>query len=98
MEIFEEGERLSRHGGWADEGNLHVTEEHRRRGVATWLIGLAADWLTLAHVDRLLTYAWLEPSRDGTGQDHTGYRAFLAASGFTELSRTRRGWARKPRN
>jgi GNAT superfamily N-acetyltransferase len=96
VEIFEEGERLSRRGGWADEGNLHVIERHRRRGVATWLLGQAADWLRLAHVDRLLSYAWLEPSRDDTGQDYAEYRAFLAASGFAQLACTKRGWIRSP--
>jgi GNAT superfamily N-acetyltransferase len=95
VEIFEEGERLSRHGGWADVGNLRVTERHRRRGVATWLLGHAADWLRLAQVGRLLDYAWLE-GQDPTGQDYTGYRAFLAASGFGELTRTKRGWTRTP--
>jgi GNAT superfamily N-acetyltransferase len=90
-------ERLSRHGGWADIGNLHVTEEHRRRGVATWLLGQAADWLQLAQAERLLTYAWLE-GQDPTGQDYTGCRAFLAASGFGELTRTKRGWTRNPQS
>jgi GNAT superfamily N-acetyltransferase len=54
VETFEEGERLSRHGGWADIGNLHISEQHRRCGVATWLLGQAADWLRLAQVERLL--------------------------------------------
>ena len=45
VEVMEEGERLSRHGGWADVGNLHVTSQHRRQGVATWLVGQAAGWL-----------------------------------------------------
>jgi GNAT superfamily N-acetyltransferase len=93
VEVIEEGERLSRHGGWADVGNLHVTRQHRRRGVATWLLGQAAGWLRLAQAERLLSYAWLE-GQDPTGQDYTAYRAFLAASGFTELTRTRRGWIR----
>ena len=95
VETFEEGERLSRHGGWANIGNLHIAEQHRRRGVATWLLGQAADWLRLAQVERLLDYAWLE-GQDPTGQDYTGYRAFLAASGFSELTRTKRGWTRTP--
>src|SRR5208282_2351442 len=94
VEIFDEGERLSRHGGWADIGNLHVSDQHQRRGVATWLLGQAADWLRLAHVDRLITYAGFEP--DETGQDDTGYRLFLAAVGFPELTRTKRGWTRNP--
>ena len=97
VEIFEKGERLSRHGGWADVGNLRVTEQHRRRGVATWLLGQAADWLRLAQVERLLDYAWLD-GQDPTGQDDTDRRAFLAASGFAELTRTKRGWSRTPHN
>ena len=94
VEIFEDGERQSRRGGWADVGNLHVAADYRRRGVATWLLGQAADWLRLAQVTRLLDYASLETDPDG--QDAAGYRAFLAASHFSELTRTRRGWTRDP--
>ncbi len=96
VETLEEGERLSRNGGWARVGNLRVTEQYHRRGVATWLLGQAASWLRLAQVERLLDYAWLE-GQDPTGQDYTGYRAFLSASGFLELTRTKRGWTRTPR-
>jgi GNAT superfamily N-acetyltransferase len=95
VEIFEDGERLPRHGRWADIGNLCVSGEYQRRGVATWLLGQAAAWLWLAQVTRLLDYAALEP--DPAGRDGAGYRAFLAASGFTELTRTQRGWTRSPR-
>jgi len=95
VETFDEGERQSRHGGWADIGNLQVAEEYRRRGVATWLVGQAADWLRLAQVERVLDYAWLE-GQDYLGQDYTGYRAFLGAVGFRELTRTKRGWVRTP--
>jgi GNAT superfamily N-acetyltransferase len=94
-EIFEEGQRLSRHGEWADIGNFHITEQYRRRGVATWLLGQAAGWLRLAQAERLLDYAWLE-GQDPTGQDYAGYRALLQASGFVELARTKRGWTRTP--
>jgi len=93
VETFGEGERLRRHGGWADVGNLRVSESHRRRGVGKWLLGQAADWLHLAQVERLLDYAWLE-GQDPLGQDYDDYRAFLAAVGFSELTRTRRGWVR----
>lgn len=93
VETFDRGERLSPHGGWADVGNLHVGQQHRRRGVATWLLGQAADWLRLARVERLLDYATLE-GPDPAGQDSAGYRAFLQASGFLELTRTKRGWTR----
>ena len=95
VEILDEGERVARHGGWADVGNLHVAEQHRRRGVATWLLAQAADWLTLANVDRLLDYAWLEGTDPG-GLSYDSYRGFLPTAGFRELTRTRRGWTRTP--
>jgi len=90
VETLAAGERLPRHGGWADIGNLRVTEEYRRRGVATWLLGQAAEWLDLGQVARLLAYASLEGSGDA------GHRAFLAGAGFRELTRTQRGWTRAP--
>jgi GNAT superfamily N-acetyltransferase len=93
VEIFDDGERLARHGGWADVGNLCVAEAYRRQGVATWLLGRAAEWLRLAHVDRLFAYTYLE-GRDVTGQGYDEDRAFLQASPFTELTRTQRGWTR----
>jgi GNAT superfamily N-acetyltransferase len=96
VEVFEEGERRSRHGGWADVGNLHVAGQYRRRGVATWLLGQAAAWLRLAQVSRLLSYASLHDPEPGA-RDESGYRALLAATGFQELTRTRRGWTRVPR-
>ncbi len=93
VEIFDDGERLARHSGWADIGNLCVAADYRRRGVATWLLGRAAEWLRLAHADRLLAYADLAEG-DETGPGNTGERAFLQAARFTELTRTARGWTR----
>jgi GNAT superfamily N-acetyltransferase len=92
-EILDTGERMSRHGGWADVGNLHVASPYRRRGVGSWLLGQAADWLRLAGVSRLLNYAWLEGTDPG-GLNYDDYRAFLPAVGFRELTRTARGWTR----
>jgi len=93
VEVLDEGERLARRGGWADIGNLRVAERHRRRGIGTWLLGQAAEWLRLANVDRLLDYAWLEGTDPG-GVSYDDYRAFLPTVGFRELTRTRRGWTR----
>jgi GNAT superfamily N-acetyltransferase len=93
VEIRAEGERLARQAGWADVGNLHVSEQFRRRKVATWLLGQAADWLELARVDRLLDYSYAEGA-DATGQTYDDHRAFLAAMPFMVLTRTRRGWSR----
>jgi hypothetical protein len=63
------------------------------KGVGFWLLGHAAGWLQLAHVDRLLDYAWLEGTDPG-GISYEDYRAFLSAVGFRELTRTQRGWTR----
>jgi GNAT superfamily N-acetyltransferase len=93
VEIRSEGERLARRAGWADVGILHVSDRFRRRKVATWLLGQAADWLELAHVDRLLDYSYLEGA-DATGRTYDDYRAFLGALPFTVLTTTRRGWTR----
>jgi GNAT superfamily N-acetyltransferase len=91
IEIFQEGERLPRHVGWADVGNLCVAPRHRRRKVATWLLAHAADWLRLAQVSRLLAYAQLD-AEDAADRDDADYRGFLASTAFVELTRTRRGW------
>ncbi|MBA3430135.1 MAG: N-acetyltransferase, partial [Actinobacteria bacterium] len=40
-----EGGTRSRLSGWGDVGNLHTIESFRRKGVGTWLVGTAADWL-----------------------------------------------------
>jgi hypothetical protein len=93
VEIRNEGERLARQAGWADVGNLRVSEPFRRRKVATWLLGRAADWLELARVDRLLDYCYLEGA-DPIGQTYDDYRAFLDALPFRVLTATRRGWTR----
>jgi GNAT superfamily N-acetyltransferase len=97
VEIRTEGERLARQAGWADVGNLSVSERFRRRKVATWLLSQAATWLELAHVDRLLDYSYLDGA-DATGQTYDDHRAFVEALPFTVLTRTRRGWARTTEN
>ncbi len=71
--------------GIADVGNLEVGAEHRRRGIGTWLLRSAAQWLRLGQVDRLLLYA---------AADETAALAFARHHGFTELTRTCRGWQR----
>jgi ribosomal protein S18 acetylase RimI-like enzyme len=93
-EVLDHPERLSRHGGWADVGNLHIAPGYRRRGVGSWLLGHAAGWLRLAGANRLLNYAWLEGTDPG-GLNYDDYRAFLSAVGFRELTRTERGWTRE---
>lgn len=86
VEIFEEGERLSRHGGWADIGNPARGPGLSTPRVGSWLLGEAAGWLDLAGVDRLLDYSCADPNPDDGNP--AGYRAFLERVGFHEVTRT----------
>jgi GNAT superfamily N-acetyltransferase len=70
---------------WADVGNLGVRAEHRRRGVATWLLGHARAWLELGEVERLAAYAIV-----GKREEEL---AFYRAAGFEQLTRIERGWS-----
>jgi hypothetical protein len=81
-DLTEAGTR-ARFAGWADIGNLH-TAGALNGPVGRALLGAAADWLELGHVDRLLAY---------TAPDDEEMR-FLTKAGFTELARTDRGWER----
>ncbi|HUJ05409.1 MAG TPA: GNAT family N-acetyltransferase [Streptosporangiaceae bacterium] len=93
VEVFDDGERAPRNLGWADMGNLRILPQYQRRGVATWLVGQAADWLRLAQVGMVLDYAILDDP-DPDGGDDPAYRAFLPTVGFRELTTTKRGWCR----
>lgn len=85
VDVLDQAERHPVQGGLADIGNLAVLEGHRRRGVGGWLLRHAAQWLRLGRVGRLMAYT--EPGEPELV-------AFLAGHGFTEVSRTRRGWRR----
>lgn len=87
-----DGGTLSRLAGWADGWELWVAPDHRRRGVATWLIGHAADRLRFAGVRRVLDYAIVAPAAEVVD----GVRPFLAHHGFRELTRNRRDWVWAP--
>jgi ribosomal protein S18 acetylase RimI-like enzyme len=78
------GGTRSRLAGWADVWNLHVEPQHRGHGIGTWLLGHTAERLRLARVERVLSYAGPDGPELG----------LLLASGWRELTRTRRGWAR----
>lgn len=88
VETLEDAGRLPRNGGFADIGNLEVAAGYRRRGVGSWLVARAADWLRLARVECLLAYALPEEEEE--------WFAFLTRVGFLELTRTQRGWVRAP--
>jgi GNAT superfamily N-acetyltransferase len=86
VEVRDQAERHPQQGGLADVGNLAVVEAHRRAGVGSWLLRHAAQWLRLGRVGRLMAYSW--PSERAEV-------AFYGHHGFTEITRTRRGWRRR---
>jgi GNAT superfamily N-acetyltransferase len=77
--------RIVQAHGLADVGNLQVAPEHRRRGIGRWLLGQAAEWLRLGHIDRLLGYCPV---------DEQAYLAFLRGVGFRTLGHTTLDWER----
>jgi len=79
------GGTLSRLAGWGELDTLWVEEAHRRRGIGTWLVGHAADWLRLGHDDRFIAYC---------SPEQTGELEFMARLGFRELVRTECYWVR----
>jgi GNAT superfamily N-acetyltransferase len=81
------GGLLSRFAGWGDVWDVHVEEDLRRRGIGTWLMGHAADWLRLGRVERVLDYAI-----EGEDEAHLAFAKHL---GWRELARTQRGWRRE---
>jgi GNAT superfamily N-acetyltransferase len=85
VDVLDQAERHPLQGGLADIGNLGVHEGHRRSGVGSWLLRHAAQWLRLGRVGRLMAYSW--PSE-------VAQVGFFARNGFTEVTRTRRGWWR----
>lgn len=87
IEVEVTGSRQSSLVTFADIGNLHIAEAYQRRGIASWLLCVAAAWLRRAGVDHILDYAVPE---------ETERIAFLGAAGFQELTRAARGWTRSP--
>jgi GNAT superfamily N-acetyltransferase len=75
--------------GWADVANLTIAAEHRRKGVATWLLQHACDWLRLGATRNLVAYV-------DEDEVHSPQARWYHQVGFAELNRTRRGWRRLP--
>ncbi|KOX04431.1 hypothetical protein ADK65_04665 [Streptomyces sp. NRRL B-1140] len=80
-------ERHARAAGVADIGNLHIEPAQDGTGLEHWLLARAADWLRLCGVDRLVA---CEPAAD------RARLALLTGAGFSELTRTDRGWEHRP--
>lgn len=69
--------------GWADIGNLEVTEGPVADRLADFLIRSAASWLRLGQTHRILAYAT---------PDESAQLSLLRRNGFVEVTTTRLGW------
>ena len=82
------GGSMSRLTGWSDMWELYVEPGHRSRGIGTWLVEQAVDWLRLGRTERILVTL--------SGDDvEAGVDRFLARFGWRAIGRTRRGWKRQ---
>lgn len=81
----------TQYSGIGDIDNVHVEPAWQRRGVATWLMGHAGDWMRLGRIDRVLNYA------DAVDEEQHPYREWMAKLGWRVLTWTQRGW-RLPQN
>jgi GNAT superfamily N-acetyltransferase len=75
--------------GWADECNHWVRDDLRGRGIGSWLVAHAAEWLRLGGTTRLMAYA-IE------GVNAPECTAYYARFGLRPINRTVRGWSRHP--
>lgn len=93
--MFEVDPDLTRGGtnlsaaGWADECNHRVRQDMRRRGIGTWLVRSAAEWLRLGGTTRLLSYAVED-------QDLEAWIRYYGRFGLRPVNRSTRGWTRHP--
>ena len=82
---YTRGGSLIRLDGWADLAELHVDEDFRGRGVATWLMCHLVGWLRLGGTKRFLV---------ALGEDELPLEAWFARFGWHRIGEIRRGWER----
>ncbi|HUF99916.1 MAG TPA: hypothetical protein VMM60_17455 [Ilumatobacter sp.] len=70
---------------WAAIGNLHIADKTNHAETMPALLALAAEWLLLGGVNRLIAYY-------ADDVDPPEYLTTLHVVGFTRLARTERGW------
>ena len=71
--------------GWAELAEIEVRPSWRDRGVGTWLLQHAAEWLRFGRCDRVLLSVAAEDEAAGAGR-------FYEHHGLRPLVRLQRGW------
>lgn len=88
VELRDEPHRTPGHVVWADIGNLELPDDRGEGGLGRWLIEEASRWMLLSGADAILAYATPDDAEE---------ISLLSSAGFTELTRTARGWSREQR-
>ncbi|NLX07200.1 MAG: GNAT family N-acetyltransferase [Phycisphaerae bacterium] len=81
------GGRLLALRNWAELADMLVTSEYRSRGIGSWLVRHAAQWLRLAGCDRIVIAVAADDEAAGAGR-------FYQRFGWHSITRLRRGWQR----
>ena len=70
---------------WSELGGMHVDEEWRSRGIGTWLVCHAAEWMRLAGCDRIVLSVVPDDEERGAGR-------FYERFGWQPFTRVHTGW------
>jgi GNAT superfamily N-acetyltransferase len=79
------GGELPSFRGWAELGELWIDERWRNRGIGTWLVQHAVDWLRLGGCDRIILAVAESDEVLGAGR-------FYSRFGWQVLTRYQKGW------
>ena len=74
--------------GWAELGEIYIEEGWRGRGIGTWLLQHAIEWLRMAGCDRIVLCCAADDEAAGAGRF---YRRF----GWDVFTRVEDGWRLK---
>jgi GNAT superfamily N-acetyltransferase len=70
---------------WAELGGMFVKEEWRSRGIGTWLVQHAAEWMRMASCDRIVLSVLPDDEERGAGR-------FYQRFGWQPFTRIHRSW------
>ena len=83
-----EGTARPAYRNWAELGDMFVEEEWRSRGIGTWLVQHAVEWIRLAGCDRMKLSVIPEDEDRGAGH-------FYQRFGWQPFTRIHRSWRLK---
>jgi GNAT superfamily N-acetyltransferase len=83
-----EGDALPALRGWAELAEIEIEPQCRRRGIGTWLVQHAVEWLRFGRCDRIILAVSAEAEASGADR-------FYQRFGWSRLARQTKQWKRK---